>query len=376
MNVVAALVPAAIAVVLSTISIPTAVGQKHHRSPSVSYPSREWVQANPSASGWSIPKLDAAHAFFRSMPPASIVIVDRGKVVAMWGDPSRRIKVSSMRKSFLSALFGIAASEKNLNLDANLSQVGIDDVPPLTEVEKQATVRMLLEARSGVYHSYVAGTPAMRAAMPQRGAHAPGSFWSYNNWDFNALGAIFESQTHQKIGEAFHLQIAVPLQMQDFTTADMYYLRADQHAHEYEQSVFPAYHFRVSARDLARFGYLYLQHGRWKQKQVVPAAWVEESTRAHSDAGEGRGYGYLWWTNYLPLPVANIDAVGAMAKYLFIFPERQMVIAYLNYAEFPDTAAMMTEAELNALPAASPAQMTTLLTLLLKAQTSTSHQSF
>ena len=98
------------------------------------------------------------------------------------------IKISSMRKSLLSALFGIYAPLTHFDLDASLGSLGIDDDPPLTTEEKQATVRMLLEARSGVYHGYVAGTPAMREGWPKRGSHSPGSFWYYNNWDFNALG--------------------------------------------------------------------------------------------------------------------------------------------------------------------------------------------
>jgi CubicO group peptidase (beta-lactamase class C family) len=159
------------------------------------FPGSQWEAAEPEGLGWSLLGLAQAYRFFASLPPASLIVVDRGRVVASWGDSARRVKMSSIRKSFLSALYGKPVAAGAIDLDATLESLDIDDVPPLTQSEKQATVRMLLEARSAIYHSYVGGTPYMRSQMPTRGSHSPGSFWSYNNWDFNALGGIYESKT-------------------------------------------------------------------------------------------------------------------------------------------------------------------------------------
>ena len=60
-------------------------------------------------------------------------------------------------------------------------------------------------------------------------------------------------------------------------------------------TLYPAYPINMSARDLARFALLYLHHGRWRDRQIVPAAWVQASLRPYSDTPSG-GYGYLWWT--------------------------------------------------------------------------------
>jgi CubicO group peptidase (beta-lactamase class C family) len=77
-----------------------------------------------------------------------------------------------------------------------MADLGIDDSPPsLTAEEKQATVRHLLQARSGVYHVALAESPAVAAARPPRGSHPPGTFWYYDNWDFDALGTISEQET-------------------------------------------------------------------------------------------------------------------------------------------------------------------------------------
>jgi CubicO group peptidase (beta-lactamase class C family) len=80
--------------------------------------------------------------------------------------------------------------------------------------------------------------------------------------------------------------------MQDYRFEDQRY------DYEYWLSSHPAYSFRISARDLARLGQLYLQRGEWNGAQIVPAGWVEESTQAHSRTGQTgtrSGYGYMWW---------------------------------------------------------------------------------
>ena len=71
------------------------------------FPDTKWEKLNPEKNGWSVSKLMKAETFFDSLPPASVLIIDKGKVIAEWGDPAMRIKISSMRKSLLSCLYGI-----------------------------------------------------------------------------------------------------------------------------------------------------------------------------------------------------------------------------------------------------------------------------
>ena len=331
------------------------------------FPGATWDHADPGRFGWSAEKLAAAWRLYDTYPPASVVVVNHGRVVAEWGNPALRVKLSSIRKSFLSALIGIYASEGKIDLDESLSDLGIDDDPPLTQTEKTATVRMLLEARSGVYHSFVAGTPAMRAAAPARGSHAPGSLWYYNNWDFNALGSIFEQRSGLKIADAFNKRIAKPLGMQDYRPTDTYYITASS-ADPAGSSIHPAYHFRLTARDMARFGYLYLHHGAWGSRQIVPADWVALSTTARSVTEPGEGYGYLWWTDGLDLPVKSFSARGSLAKWIVVVPERDLVFVYQNHTELPDNAQSLTPAQVGALPTVSGKQIGALLKLILAAQ--------
>ena len=293
-------------------------------------PGVEWEHAAPSELGWSEAGLAQARAFSDQMRSSAVVIVQHGKVVAEWGDTTKPTELASIRKSLLNALIGIAVSEHRINLDSTLGDLGIDDNPPaLTEVEKGATVRQLLEARSGVYHAALYETPTMAKARPPRGSHAPGTFWYYNNWDYNALGTIYERATGAGIFEAFYRQIAKPIGMQDYKPADGSYVRGSA-------SIHPAYAIRMSARDLSRFALLYLHKGNWAGRQIVPEEWVQESTRAWSRTSFGQGYGYLWWVDpfddaFAPtvsFPAGNFAALGAGGQYAVVIPALDLVIVH------------------------------------------------
>jgi CubicO group peptidase (beta-lactamase class C family) len=335
------------------------------------FPGAQWEAVGPKEMGWSIDGLAEANRFFETLPPASMVVVDRGKLVVAWGDSARRVKLSSVRKSLLSALYGVPVRDGRINLDDTLEHLGIDDDPPLTQPEKQARLRMLFESRSGVYHSYVGGTPDMRERMPARESHPPGSFWYYNNWDFNVLGAVYERELNKKIGEAFHSEIATPIQMEDFRPRDMYYLKAAESDDAFAKSLYPAYHFRLTARDMARFGLLYLNQGNWDGVQLIPSGWIAKSTTSYSETsgfGDGFGYGYLWWIGGYGLKVSAFSARGALGKYIIVIPERNLVVAFVNHTEFPDGLKAASAADVKKLPDIRVPEMSKLLTLLLAAQ--------
>ena len=213
------------------------------------------------------------------------MIVDDGVVVAAWGDVTRKFKCHSMRKSLLSALIGIHVDAGNIDLAQTMEELGIDDYEPaLTLAEKQATVGDLIKARSGIYHAALGENQMMRDMRPARHSHAPGTFWYYNNWDFNALGTIFEQETKTTIFAEFDRRFAKPLQMEDFKVSDCRYVSSDDVGKPF-LSQHNYYNFRMSARDLARFGLLFLREGRWQNRQIISADWVRESTASYSQTG-------------------------------------------------------------------------------------------
>ena len=264
-------------------------------------PRAGWTQyASPEDAGFSSDRLAKAYAYADSVRSGAVMVVYRGTVVAAWGDVSRKLELHSVRKSIVSALFGIAAARKEISLDKTLGDLRISDRVPLTSLEQSARVRDLLAARSGVYLPAAYADISQDQERPQRFSHTPNTFWFYNNWDFNTLGTIYEQAVDSSLFRSLDARLARPLGMEDFTSADGF------EVYEPTNSIHPAHTIRMSTRDLARFGQLYLQDGQWNGRQVVPRAWVAESTTPKSDAGSPRrGYGYLWWT----------QAAGASASY-------------------------------------------------------------
>jgi len=305
------------------------------------YPGKSWrAHRSPEEAGWSSEKLARAEAYASALDTAAVLIVHGGRIVHEWGETDRVFMCHSMRKSILSALYGIYEDKRVIDLDKTLDELGIDDkAPSLTENEKEATVRDLLKARSGIYHAALYETASMTASKPARGSHAPGTKWHYNNWDFNALGTIFDNEVESSLFDAFARDLAEPLGMEDFVPGDHTdYFTGDQ-------SVHPAYPFRLSARDLARFGLLMARDGKWKNKQIVPAEWVTESTASYSNAGASGGYGYMWWVaangrhfKGVTLPYGAYTARGAGGHFILVVPQWDLVIVHRVNTFLPDNA--------------------------------------
>jgi CubicO group peptidase (beta-lactamase class C family) len=282
-----------------------------------------------AAAGWSGEKLAAAKAYAETIDTTAAMIVARGRVVTAWGTVAADYNVHSIRKSLLSALYGIHEAEGRIDPEATLDKLGIDDKEGLTAREKMANVQDLLTARSGIYHPSGYETEGMLAIKPARGSAGPGTTWCYNNWDFNALGTIFRKLTGADIFVDFAERIAAPCGMEDF--------RPEVHGQYVglPASDHPAYPFRMTARDLARFGELFLRHGRCDGRQVVPAEWVEASILPYSEAGTSGAYGYMWWVardgilfRGVTVPHGTYAALGAGGHKVVVIPALDTVIVH------------------------------------------------
>jgi CubicO group peptidase (beta-lactamase class C family) len=190
------------------------------------------------------------------------------------GDAARPIDVHSIRKSIVSALIGQAHDRRDIDLNTTLCALDIDDTPALSGQEKSATVEDLLTARSGV-HLPVDDGGALR--RPPRGSHAPGTFWCYNNWDFNVLGHIYERVTGRSVFVAFEHDLARPLKMTDWDgyRHGSYRYRADILG---GTTRYPNYKFHLSARDISRLGQLFLDDGACNGRQLLTPEWIACST--------------------------------------------------------------------------------------------------
>jgi CubicO group peptidase (beta-lactamase class C family) len=342
------------AALLWTLLLPLALAAQHV------YPAGDWERhPSPETAGWSSAGLARVHEKLRGMPSTGLMAVVGGRVLFEYGDVERVSYLASVRKSVLAMLVGIYQERGLIDLALTLEQMGMDDHQGLTEGERQATMLHLLTARSGVFHP-ASNAGDDLASAPPRGSQAPGSFYLYSNWDFNALGTAFERQTGVDIYDALEQELAIPLGFQDFDRS------THRKSGNLSISRHPAYHMNLSTRDKARVGYLMLREGRWQDRQVIPEAYVRESTRAITPRAEMNparrrsgafGYGYLWWVFDNPeLPEVYRGAyigLGAVGQHLLVMPALDLVVAHktapggagsVSHDQFLELLALLLEA--------------------------------
>ena len=263
-----------------------------------------------------------------------------GQLLYTHGPQDETTYIASVRKSVLAMLYGPFVADGTIDLNATLADIGFDDIGGLLPVEKQATIRDLISARSGIYH--VASNGGDNSAdAPERGSQKPGSYFLYNNWDFNAAGAIFDQLTGRNIYKEVYRQIAVPTGMQDFDLA-MHLENAK--TGNLERSRFPAYHMHFSTRDLIKVGQLMLQRGNWNGIQLFDEKWLDEVVSTHTPLTEMNpetlreghfGYGYMWWVfdqaTHGPEYKGAYAARGHFGNYIVVLPALDMVISHKTW---------------------------------------------
>lgn len=286
-----------------------------------------WVQyAEPEEAGWSTEKLSKAKRVYERMNSTAALIIYEGKVLAAWGDITKNTNAHSVRKSFLNALYGIQVEQGTININSSLEELDISDVAELTEMERQATVSDLIQSRSGIYLAAGQESRMMERLRPQRGRYSPGDHFYYNNWDFNVLGTIYNQQADSDLFMDFKQFIADPLGMEDFS------LEFTNYKYDSNRSIHPSYLFRVSARDMARFGQLYLQKGRWDTQQIISERWIKQSTTTYSSPPNHSiyGYGFLWWVAEEGefADKGLYSAIGRYGQSIDILPEENIVFVH------------------------------------------------
>ena len=289
------------------------------------------AEAEVERLGWSSERLAALTAVLDEAGASAAVILTRGQPVFAYGDIASPLRTHSVRKSLMDGVLGVAVERGLIDLNMAVGQFDFEDRGELTEREAQATLAQLAQSRSGVYLPAASEIRAMREQKPPRGAHLPGEQFYYNNWDFNSLGAILERQTGKSIFVAFEQWIASPGGFCDYRPEHGWYRTEDD-------AGVPAFKFRLSARDLARFGQLYLDGGQLGGVRLLPEHWARsagQTVSVASSRGTKSGYGRLWWTTRTiredwpeRLAVGSYTASGTGGQRLTVLPAIASVVVY------------------------------------------------
>jgi CubicO group peptidase (beta-lactamase class C family) len=181
----------------------------------------------------------------------------------------------------------------------------------------------------------------LRYALSRPFAANPGADYKYNGGLTQVMAAVLVRATKTPLQEYARAKLFDPLGITDFEwVGDLAGMPS------------AASGLRLRPRDLARFGSLYLHGGKWNGKQIIPAGWIDLSTRRHfsfrqsstrdrsqPQAGGEFGYGYFWWYYCYPSAAGLIEArtaVGNGQQRIFVLPGLNMVVTILagRYNDF------------------------------------------
>jgi CubicO group peptidase (beta-lactamase class C family) len=283
-------------------------------------------------------------AFERSTPEQdtlSLLVVYRGQIVheryAPGIDRDTRTRTWSTAKSLAATLIGMLVDAGQLDLDAPL---GIDWLPQqiasAKDPRRHITLRHLLHMSSGLYpvdsegmeyatgsgRAYWAGASSVDGARRRGLVREPGSYWDYENYD--TLLAVYAMKRALGGGRAYleypHQALFQPLGMYDTLAS----------TDRFGDFIFSSQVY-TTARDLARFGLLYLNRGLWQGQRLLSETWIDfVRSPAPASAVRGNDYGGHWWL--VPddrkdeVPGDAYSTAGNRGQFVIVAPSHELVI--------------------------------------------------
>jgi CubicO group peptidase (beta-lactamase class C family) len=330
-----------------------------------------WKTANANSVGVDSTRLATLTESIRAWPELGVhaILIERaGQLIyeeyfngfdEQWGQSLGRVSMTaetrhdlrSVTKSVVSALVGIAHGEGKIqSLDQPVVR-WFPGYPDLDTAERRrVTLAQVMSMTAGFewnesvpYNDprndeikMTRDSQPLRYVLSRPFAVNPGSDFNYNGGLTQVMASVLVRATKTTLQEYARTKLFEPLGIVDVEwMGDLGGIPA------------AASGLRLRARDLAKFGSLFLHAGKWNGKQVIPADWVEQSTRRHfrfkpqtgADAGGEFGYGYFWWYSCYPSAAGLIEArtaIGNGQQRVFVLPGLDMVVTILagRYNDF------------------------------------------
>jgi len=259
----------------------------------------------------------------------SLMVLRHGQVAAeaWWAPyaPEHPHMLYSLSKSFTSTAVGLAVAEGRLTVDARVTSFFPDDLPARLDPNLRAMrVRHLLSMATGHERDATGPTRAAsdgnwpRAFLALPVEHEPGSRFVYNSAATYMLAAILRQVTGEGLLEYLRPRLLAPLGISGATWET-----------DPRGTAVGGWGLSIKTEDIARFGQLYLQRGRWNGRQLVPEGWVAEATAKQVANGTNpasdwnQGYGYQFWR----CRHGAYRGDGAFGQYCVVLPEQDAVLA-------------------------------------------------
>lgn len=236
----------------------------------------------------------------------------------------------SVTKTFISALIGIAINEGYIK---SVHQPISDFLPYIDDEDvKKVTIEHLLNMRSGIKFTegylnpfsevakFYYGRNLKRYVQKLRVVDEPDKKYSYISGNAQILAFILEEATGTKISEYLYKKLWKPLGMENEATWNI-----DSKKH---QNIKAFCCINATARDLAKFGSLYLHKGKWNGKEIIPEEWITRSTSIMNDSKDSRNYPYTY--HWRVTENKAFFAKGILGQYIYINPVKNFVIVRLG----------------------------------------------
>jgi CubicO group peptidase (beta-lactamase class C family) len=302
------------------------------------WPTNEWKVSQPEEHFMNVTILNELVQFINDQGYAidSLLIIREGYLVLEeYFSPyyrSRPHQLYSVTKSITSSLIGIAIEKGFIK---NIDQRVIEFLPgyeiaSLNTWKENITIKHLLTMTSGLqwdetipythsdntYIQLMNSPDWLQFIFDQNVTNEPGVEWNYNTGGSHLLSAILERATGQSTSSFADEYLFGPLGIVEYTWT------TDPQGITNGGSGLSMY-----SRDMAKFGYLYLNNGSWEGQEIVSNNWVVESTKNPINLTSTTDYGYQWWIHpYLQ----SYNAAGYEGQHIFIFPTKDMVITFTS----------------------------------------------
>lgn len=255
----------------------------------------------------------------------SFILVRHGHVVAeAWWKPESADTphiLWSLSKSFTSTAVGLAVAEGKLAIDDSVLSFFPEDAPAeVSDHLKAMRVRDLLTMSTG--HQSEPNVRAESNWIKVFLAHPvpdkPGTHFLYNTPATFMLSAIVQKVTGQTVLEYLQPRLFEPLGIEQ-PKWDM----------NPQGISIGGYGLYLRTEDIAKFGQLYLQQGKWNGKQLIPSEWIEQATMAQVSTGRdskldwGQGYGFQFWRSRHNAYRGD----GKDGQFCIVLPELDAVVA-------------------------------------------------
>ncbi len=270
------------------------------------------------------------------------IIIKNGYIVAEWGDTEAVDPTYSVAKSFLSTILGLTIDrgmiESITDPVANYVKDGGYSSEQNSKVTWEHHARQTSEWEGemwGKNHDFIGKEAFGRGERKPRELQEPGSFYEYNDTRINRFALSMLRLWEKPLPEVLEDEIMDPIDASETWKWVPYRNSIVEINGKQMPSVSGGTRWGgglwINTRDEARFGYLFLRNGRWKDKQLISEKWVKEATTSRGAVGPD--YGYLWWLNtegkaWPDAPTTSYAALGAGQNTVWVDPEHDIVIVW------------------------------------------------